>query len=715
MTGARRWPIVIGSLLAVPALAATALGAPTPHSDGVIVGISPNATAAERSEVRAALDGERIERLGRTDLYVVSRVTPTDTAHAVRDVRGLPQVETVALNLPIHADAVPNDEYWSSQWGPQMIGLPAALDLLSMRNPVTVAVVDTGIDLTHPDLLANLWTNPGEVPADGIDNDHNGYVDDVHGYDFAHNDNDPTDDADHGTHVAGTIGAGIGNTVGVAGLAPGARLMALKFMVPSGGRVSGDTVDAVRALDYAREMGAQVINNSWSGSVADLSSDPVCQAITRALGANIVVVNAAGNDATDLDARGAPPYVSPAQCPGPQITVAATTSSDLLWSPVSLGNPGSNYGAVSVDIGAPGQTIRSTVRGGYAYNTGTSMAAPQAAGAAAMLLGEVPALSPAAVRGTIINGGVAAPSLAGRTVSGRRLSLPGVLALATGAGADITPPTAAQLTSPVGGEVVATTRPTFRWVASSDQSAVTYSLVIDRTVVTRAIVGTSATAPDALADGTHTWSIEAMDAWGNVTAGATSTFVISTASSGPPRTPDSVAPSTGTVVPRGLEVRLAGGAHATRSRRVRVTANLPDGATGMRVAESLAALRSAPVLPAGAVATLTLGPPRSRDDRRTVVVGAYDASGELITSTTTTIALDQSAPVGSARRAVEGGRSILRLDARDEHGPVSYRLVGSSRWVVMPSRRLAVPVRGWVTGLQFRDALGNVSSAVTPR
>jgi subtilisin family serine protease len=138
-------------------------------------------------------------------------------ARAARDVRGLPQVDTVALDLPIHADSVPNDEYWwwprppePGQWGPQLIGLPAALDLLAVRRPVTVAIVDTGIDVAHPDLAANLWTNPGEIPSDGIDNDHNGYVDDVHGYDFANNDGDPMDDHYHGTHVSGTIGA-VGN------------------------------------------------------------------------------------------------------------------------------------------------------------------------------------------------------------------------------------------------------------------------------------------------------------------------------------------------------------------------------------------------------------------------------------------------------------------------------------------------------------------------
>jgi len=716
MSGSRWRPVAIAATCLAASLGtcAAAVGAPAPQADGVIVGMSPNATAADRAEVRTALDGQRIERLGETDLYLVSRVTPTDVARAARDVRGLPQVDTVALDLPIHADSVPSDEYWSAQWGPQLIGLPAALDLLAVRRPVTVAVVDTGIDLAQPDLAANLWTNPGEIPSDGIDNDHNGYVDDVHGYDFANNDADPTDDADHGTHVAGIIGAGINNTIGVAGLASGARLMALKFMVPVGGRTSGTTANGVRALDYARANGAQVINNSWSGSTNDLASDSVCQAIASALAANIVVVNSAGNDAADLDARGAPPYVSPAQCAGPQITVAATTSSDLLWSPVSLGNPGSNYGAVSVDLGAPGQTIRSTVRGGYASNTGTSMAAPHVAGAAAMLLGEIPELAPSAVRAFLMNGGVSAPSLAGRTVSGRRLSLPGALTIATGTGVDTTSPTAVQLLTPGPGEIVAVSRPAFRWTASVDQSAVTYSLTIDRTVVARAISGVAATAPDPLADGGHTWSVEAVDAAGNATDSATGAFVISTASGTPPRTPDSMAPSTGSTA-RGFEARVAGGARATRSRRVRVTAALPDGATGMRAAESVAALRSAPRTAAGAVATLTLARPRTRADERTVVVGAYNASDALIATVTTAISLDQSAPVGSARRASLGGRSVLRINARDEHGPVSYRITGGSRWVVLRGSQVAAPVSGWVAGLRFRDALGNVGRVVAVR
>lgn len=682
-----------------------------PRAAGVIVGIAPNATVADRAEVRTALEGERIERLGRTDLFLVSRVTPTSVGAAARDVAGLPQVDTVSLDLPVHADGMPNDEYWPFQWGPQLIGLPAALDLATSRQPVNVAVVDTGIDLAHPDLAAHLWTNPGEIPADGIDNDHNGYIDDVHGWDFANEDADPSDTSDHGTHVAGIIAAGTDNGIGIAGIAPGARLMALKFMVPVGGRETGTTADAVRALDYARLNGAQVINNSWSSSATDLATDPVCQAITAALGANIVVVNAAGNDATDLDSHVSPPFLAPAQCPGPEITVAATTSGDFLWSPVSLGNPGSNYGSASVDLGAPGQTIRSTVHLGYASNTGTSMAAPHVAGAAALLLGEMPALSPVAVRGFIMNGGVSLPGLTGRTVSGRRLSLPGALALATGAGSDVTAPSAPLLSVPAQDEIVPVARPSFRWTASIDQSAVSYEVAIDETVIARAVAGTSTVASDPLPDGPHTWFVRAIDAAGNTSRSAIGRFRVDTAV----RSPDAIAPISRSAPARALSAGLPGGRRVTRTRAIRLDVALPDGAATLRLAESASGLRSAPTRAASTTTTFTLSAARSRADRRTIHVAAYDPAGAVLGTVTVPVTLDQAAPIATARVGWMGGHTVVVVTARDENGPVRYQVVGTRSWTPFRGTvRLTDAARAISSGIRVRDEAGNTTRIIMP-
>jgi hypothetical protein len=260
-------------------------------------------------------------------------------------------------------------------------------------------VIDTGVDYTHPDLAANMWVNPGEVAANGIDDDGNGVVDDIHGANFhAPNSNpgNPMDDNQHGTHVAGTIGAVNGNALGISGVSKQVKIMALKFMDSSG---SGRLSDAISAIDYmvnAKLSGAanvQVANNSWGGGGY---SPAMLAAIERAQQAGIVFAAAAGNDGRDNDLY--PSYPSSYEISN-VVAVAAIDRDQNLAS-------FSNYGAESVDIAAPGVDILSTLPGGgYGSLSGTSMATPHVVGSLALLFAVEPQLSAAeAIERLVLSG-----------------------------------------------------------------------------------------------------------------------------------------------------------------------------------------------------------------------------------------------------------------------------------------------------------------------
>lgn len=241
---------------------------------------------------------------------------------------------------------------------------------------IVVATLDTGIDMTHPDLVDNLWTNPGEIPGNGIDDDHDGIIDDVHGVDLVNGDGDPTDDNGHGTHVAGIIGARGGNGIGAAGVAWHVKLMAVKVL---DAEAAGDTSTVARGLRWAVAHGARIVNMSLAG---DQPSPDLEAAIVTAMRAGVLVVVAAGNGGGDLGQ--VPSY--PASYLEPNVLAVAATRAGGALASVS------NFG-VGVDLSAPGDMIFSTARGGgYEYRTGTSMAAPMVAGAAALLLGVAPTL-----------------------------------------------------------------------------------------------------------------------------------------------------------------------------------------------------------------------------------------------------------------------------------------------------------------------------------
>lgn len=321
-------------------------------------------------------------------------------------------------------EVVPNDPYFEdgSQWHlrnlGQLGGVPGAdihattgWETLHSASNVVVAIVDSGVRYTHEDLAANSWVNPKEIPGNGIDDDGNGVIDDVHGINAINNSGDPMDENGHGTHVAGIIGAVGGNGKGVSGVAWSVQIMACRFLDSAG---SGDTSDAIQCIDYARRNGAKIINASWGSSDFSLALQT---AIANARSAGIIIVAAAGNEADNIDL--VPSY--PAAYTGDNIvTVAATTRSDILDSLYS------SYGAKSVDLGAPGTAIYSTWQSSdlsYHVQSGTSMAAPCVSGVLALLRARFPDDTYRQTILRLLAGTDPLPSLEGRCVSGGRVNL----------------------------------------------------------------------------------------------------------------------------------------------------------------------------------------------------------------------------------------------------------------------------------------------------
>ena len=318
-------------------------------------------------------------------------------------------------NFP-HILTIPNDAYFSNQWSIQNTGqtggtpdadidAPEAWNISTGSDSIVVAVIDTGVLYTHDDLSSNIWNNTGEIPDNGFDDDSNGYIDDVRGWDFVNSDNDPIDDKNHGTHVSGTIGAIGNNTLGVAGLNWQVKIMPLKAFDFSG---NGNTSDAILAIEYANAKGASVISNSWGGS--DYS-----QALKDAIDVSpaIVVCAAGNNNGNDNDIY--PVY--PASYSSVNIiSVAATDHNDNLAS-------FSNIGLSSVDLAAPGTSIWSTYYdGNYASMTGTSMATPHVSGVAALVKAVHPSLTFEQIKNIILSNVDAKSSLSGKVASGGRLN-----------------------------------------------------------------------------------------------------------------------------------------------------------------------------------------------------------------------------------------------------------------------------------------------------
>ncbi len=361
-----------------------------------------------------------VDSLGGRGLFLLQMPVAQDIGSLVAQIASNKWFRYIEPNASIAGSATSgSDPQLPHLWGLEKIQAPPAWDIVRGDEELVIAVLDSGMDYTHPDLTGNLWTNPGEIPGDNIDNDDNGLVDDVHGYDFANADADPMDDAGHGTHVAGIIGAQGDNAIGGAGVAWSARLMPLKILKSN---LSGDIAAAVKALNYVADMrhrgvNVRIANNSW---VTTTFSQALYDAVAACEEADVLVTAAAGNSAGNVDGVARPAYPAAFDLPN-VISVAATNDLDARW-------PSSNYGAVSVDIAAPGVGILSTRLGGdYESKNGTSQATAFASGVAALAYAVEPEATYAIIREAIFTGGDTIASMQGLTATGKRLNAFGAL------------------------------------------------------------------------------------------------------------------------------------------------------------------------------------------------------------------------------------------------------------------------------------------------
>ncbi len=275
----------------------------------VVVKFKAGTLASEKAQAHAVADVDVLSEIRALGVQRVKSKRGESTEALLEKYQRDPHVEYAEPNVIFHARLFPNDPRFSDLWGLHNVGqsggtvdadidAPEAWDSQIGSPGVVVADIDSGVDYTHPDLAANMWTNTGEIAGNGIDDDGNGYVDDYRGWDFANGDNNPSDDYGHGTHTAGTIAAVGNNGVGVTGVAWQARIMPLKFLDATG---TGASIDAADAIVYAANMGAKVSNNSWGCNGSGCYSQVVEDAIAYANAAGMLFVVAAGNDGTNND------------------------------------------------------------------------------------------------------------------------------------------------------------------------------------------------------------------------------------------------------------------------------------------------------------------------------------------------------------------------------------------------------------------------------
>ena len=358
------------------------------------------------------------------DLYIVDE-TGQGSLESLQESGA---VEAMESEEDIHLEALPNDPMVSGQgWITGGVGLSGGLDigiaeawsLVTGSTNVIVAVIDSGIDPEHPDLKTNLWTNPHEVAGNGGDDDNNGFVDDIHGFNFKDHNSDIHDENGHGSHMAGIIGAVGNNGVGVAGINWNVRLMPLKFTDAQG---SGTSAGAIESINYAIENGANIINASWTlklDRVVNGEDNLLKQAIEKAGEAGILFVTASGNQfdtGIGLNVDRTPVY--PVKFGSTNLIAVAAVDNQ--------GNPASysNYGPLSVGIAAPGTGILSTMaHKNYGSMTGTSISTAFVSGAADLMLSLQPSLTPEQIKSPLLGSVTSKDSLKNFVSSGGILNI----------------------------------------------------------------------------------------------------------------------------------------------------------------------------------------------------------------------------------------------------------------------------------------------------
>ena len=420
----RRRSIVLACLLAA-LTAGLAAAAPTgarrdtapsarPHVAGeLIVRFKPGLDQAARRRILGRHEATRKSSLRAPALELV-RFDDASLAAVAADLEGEPGVLDAQPNYVYRVSLTPNDPRFGELWGLADMDVPQAWDTTTGSAAVKVAVIDTGVTYTHPDLSTNIWSNPDEI-ADGLDNDANGRTDDVRGWDFVDGDAVPLDPHGHGTHVAGTIGAQGNNGVGVTGVNWDVSVMTLRA-----GDANGSLTDAaiINAINYACTEGADVVNGSFGG---EGYSPATASAINSCPGT--LFVFAAGNGGFDGigDNVDATSLVYP--CAYALANIVCVAASNETGGIAGF----SNYGPVSVDVAAPGTAILSTLPLDYGPASGTSMASPHVAGVAALLFALYPAATPAQVKYSLMRTVDPLPAFAGLTVTGGRVNASSVL------------------------------------------------------------------------------------------------------------------------------------------------------------------------------------------------------------------------------------------------------------------------------------------------
>lgn len=412
--------------------------------DQILVKFKENAEPAGNDDEFVAqifqTRGARVEALSTTtrtgNIHLVHLNGRLSVDEAVDRANLDPRVEYAEPDYILQSSqTIPDDPFFSQMWGLSNLGCsfcpadqsspnidgPHAWDITTGTDDVVAAVLDTGVDIEHEDLAANVWRNPHEIAGNDVDDDGNGYVDDVNGWSFFNRANGVFSSANedlHGTHVAGSIGAVGNNGIGVTGVAWHVKLMSLKFLGGVNGQ--GSTGNAIRAINYAidqrnRGVNVRVINASWGGPGM---SNSLRDAIIAAGNAGILFVCAAGNNSNDVTEH--PDYPSSYGDLPTCLSVAAMNSADGLAS-------FSNYGHSAVGVAAPGQSIISTTprnqfstRGSYASLSGTSMATPYVTGIAVLLWSHEPSLTPAEVKDRIVSTSEPIPALASRVIKSGR-------------------------------------------------------------------------------------------------------------------------------------------------------------------------------------------------------------------------------------------------------------------------------------------------------